>query len=86
MSNTLAFVFPGQGSQQLGMLADLAEKHDIIERTFAEASTILGYDLWILVQNDAEPLSQPDKTQPALLTESVALWRLWEQEGGIKPT
>ncbi|GAA0219668.1 ACP S-malonyltransferase [Marinomonas primoryensis] len=86
MSNTLAFVFPGQGSQQLGMLADLAEKHDIIERTFAEASTILGYDLWNLVQNDAEQLSQTDKTQPALLTASVALWRLWEQEGGLKPT
>jgi [acyl-carrier-protein] S-malonyltransferase len=86
MSNTLAFVFPGQGSQQLGMLADLAEKHDIIERTFAEASVILGYDLWNLVQNDAEQLSQTDKTQPALLTASVALWRLWEQEGGLKPT
>jgi [acyl-carrier-protein] S-malonyltransferase len=86
MSNTLAFVFPGQGSQQLGMLADLAEKHDIIERTFAEASAILGYDLWNLVQNDAEQLSQTDKTQPALLTASVALWRLWEQEGGLKPT
>jgi [acyl-carrier-protein] S-malonyltransferase len=86
MSNTLAFVFPGQGSQQLGMLADLAEKHDIIERTFAEASTILGYDLWDLVQNDAEQLSQTDKTQPALLAASVALWRLWEQEGGLKPT
>ena len=86
MSNTLAFVFPGQGSQQLGMLADLAEKHDIIERTFAEASTILGYDLWNLVQNDAEQLSQTDKTQPALLTASVSLWRLWEQEGGLKPT
>jgi [acyl-carrier-protein] S-malonyltransferase len=86
MSNTLAFVFPGQGSQQLGMLADLAEKHDIIERTFAEASTILGYDLWNLVQNDAEQLSQTDKTQPALLTASVALWRLWEHEGGLKPT
>ncbi len=66
------------------MLADLAEKHDIIERTFAEASTILGYDLWNLVQNDAEQLSQTDKTQPALLTASVALWRLWEQEGGLK--
>jgi [acyl-carrier-protein] S-malonyltransferase len=86
MSNTLAFVFPGQGSQQLGMLADLAEKHDIIERTFAEASAILGYDLWNLVQNDAEQLSQTDKTQPALLAASVALWRLWEQEGGLKPT
>ena len=85
MSTKLAFVFPGQGSQQLGMLADLAEKHDIIKQTFAEASDVLGYDLWDLVQNDAEKLSQTDKTQPALLTASVALWRLWEQQGGAKP-
>ncbi|ETX11542.1 malonyl CoA-ACP transacylase [Marinomonas ushuaiensis DSM 15871] len=85
MSTELAFVFPGQGSQQLGMLADLAEKHDIIGQTFAEASDVLGYDLWDLVQNDAEKLSQTDKTQPALLTASVALWRLWEQQGGEKP-
>ncbi|WP_219701983.1 ACP S-malonyltransferase [Marinomonas lutimaris] len=85
MSTKLAFVFPGQGSQQLGMLADLAEKHDIIKQTFAEASDVLGYDLWDLVQNDAERLSQTDKTQPALLTASVALWRLWEQQGGDKP-
>lgn len=85
MSTKLAFVFPGQGSQQLGMLADLAEKHEIIEQTFAEASDVLGYDLWDLVQNDAERLSQTDKTQPALLTASVALWRLWEQQGGDKP-
>lgn len=85
MNNELAFVFPGQGSQQLGMLADLAEKHDIIEQTFAQASDVLGYDLWALVQNDAEQLGQTDKTQPALLTASVALWRLWEQQGGQKP-
>lgn len=85
MSTTLAFVFPGQGSQQLGMLSDLAEKHDIIEKTFAEASDVLGYDLWRLVQEEVEQLGQTDKTQPALLTASVALWRLWEQQGGAKP-
>ena len=85
MSTKLAFVFPGQGSQQLGMLADLAEKHEIIKQTFGEASEVLGYDLWDLVQNDAEKLSQTDKTQPALLTASVALWRLWEKQGGAKP-
>ncbi|TYL47741.1 ACP S-malonyltransferase [Marinomonas sp. IMCC 4694] len=85
MSTKLAFVFPGQGSQQLGMLADLAEKHEIIEQTFSEASSVLGYDLWDLVQNDAEKLSQTDKTQPALLTASVALWRLWGQQGGDMP-
>ncbi|MGR0279709.1 ACP S-malonyltransferase [Marinomonas dokdonensis] len=85
MNTELAFVFPGQGSQQLGMLADLAEKHDVIGQTFAEASEVLGYDLWDLVQNDAEKLSQTDKTQPALLTASVAIWRLWQQLGGAQP-
>ncbi len=85
MKNELAFVFPGQGSQQLGMLADLAQSHDIIQETFAQASKVLGYDLWELVQNDAEKLNQTDKTQPALLTASVALWRLWQQEGGVQP-
>ena len=85
MNSSLAFVFPGQGSQQLGMLSDLAEKYDIIKATFDEASQVLGYDLWDLVQNDAESLNQTDKTQPALLTSSVALWRLWEQQGGDQP-
>ncbi|OUR85857.1 [acyl-carrier-protein] S-malonyltransferase [Marinomonas sp. 42_23_T18] len=85
MKNELAFVFPGQGSQQLGMLADLAQSHSVIEETFAEASEVLGYDLWDLVQNDAEKLSQTDKTQPALLTSSVAIWRLWQQKGGAQP-
>ena len=85
MKNELAFVFPGQGSQQLGMLADLAQSHNVIEETFAEASEVLGYDLWDLVQNDAEKLNQTDKTQPALLTASVALWRLWQQPGGATP-
>ncbi|WP_438465581.1 ACP S-malonyltransferase [Marinomonas sp. PE14-40] len=85
MKNELAFVFPGQGSQQLGMLADLAQTHSVIEETFAEASEVLGYDLWVLVQNDADKLNQTDKTQPALLTASVALWRLWQQQGGAQP-
>ncbi|MCO4785770.1 ACP S-malonyltransferase [Marinomonas atlantica] len=85
MNPSLAFVFPGQGSQQQGMLSDLAEKYDIINATFDEASDVLGYDLWDLVQNDAESLGQTDKTQPALLTSSVALWRLWEQQGGEQP-
>lgn len=85
MNSTLAFVFPGQGSQQLGMLADLALDHPVIQETFKEASDVLGYDLWDLVQNDAESLSQTDKTQPALLTSSVALWRLWGQKQGELP-
>lgn len=85
MSKT-AFIFPGQGSQAVGMLADLADKYPIIEHTFAEASEALGYDLWQLVQKDEEgKLNQTEFTQPALLTASVALWRLWQQEGGSEP-
>lgn len=81
-----AFIFPGQGSQAVGMLADLADKYPIIEHTFAEASEALGYDLWQLVQKDEEgKLNQTEFTQPALLTASVALWRLWQQENGSEP-
>lgn len=86
MSQLEVFVFPGQGSQQLGMLSELAEKHAVIEKTFAEASEVLGYDLWELVQNGPiESLNQTDKTQPALLVSSVALWRLWQEQGGALP-
>lgn len=86
MSQSLAFVFPGQGSQQVGMLAELADAHPVIKSTFAEASEVLGYDLWDLVQNGPEAdLNQTDKTQPALLTSGVALWRLWQEQGGQMP-
>lgn len=86
MSQSLAFVFPGQGSQHLGMLAELAAEHAIIQETFAEASEVLGYDLWALIQDGPEAdLNQTDRTQPALLTAGVALWRLWLQQGGAKP-
>ena len=86
MSQSLAFVFPGQGSQAVGMLAELAEANPVIKSTFAEASDVLGYDLWDLVQNGpAEDLNQTDKTQPALLTSGVALWRLWQEKGGEQP-
>lgn len=84
MSKT-AFVFPGQGSQALGMLADVAASSPLIELTFAEASEGLGYNLWDLVQNDEEKLNQTQYTQPALLTASIALWRLWQEKGGAKP-
>lgn len=85
MSKT-AFVFPGQGSQQVGMLADLAEQESVITETFQEASDALGYDLWALVQNGPEAeLNKTEKTQPALLAAGVALWRLWLQKGGEKP-
>lgn len=86
MANKIAFVFPGQGSQQVGMLADLAEQYTSIRETFAEASQALGYDLWALVQDGpAEELNKTEQTQPALLTASVALWRLWRSEGGQAP-
>lgn len=86
MSASLAFVFPGQGSQSLGMLAELGAQHAIVRETFAESSAALGYDLWALVQEGPEErLNQTDKTQPAILTASIALWRLWLAEGGVQP-
>ena len=86
MSSSLAFVFPGQGSQAVGMLAELGAQHASIRETFAEASAALGYDLWALTQDGpAEQLNQTDKTQPAILAASIALWRLWQAEGGAQP-
>lgn len=82
----LAFIFPGQGSQKIGMLADLAAEFPVIQRTFAEASAVLGYDLWDLVQNGSqEDINLTERTQPLLLTASVALWRLWQEQGGATP-
>lgn len=86
MSSTLAFVFPGQGSQAVGMLSGLAADYALIGQTFAEASDALGYDLWALTQQGpAELLNQTDKTQPAILTASIALWRVWLAENGARP-
>jgi len=81
-----AFIFPGQGSQSVGMLADLATVYPIVQQTFAEASEVLGYDLWQLSQiGPKETLDQTDKTQPALLAASVSIWRIWQQCGGVQP-
>ena len=81
-----AIVFPGQGSQALGMLADLGEQYDVVKQTFAEASEALGYDLWALVQNGpVEDLNQTFRTQPALLASSVAIWRVWQDLGLAQP-
>lgn len=83
---TFAMVFPGQGSQSVGMLADLAQQFPIVEQTFAEASAVLGYDLWALVQQGpAEELNKTWQTQPALLTASVAIWRVWQEKNGAMP-
>lgn len=81
-----AMVFPGQGSQTVGMLADLATQFPIVEQTFAEASEALGYDLWKLVQEGpAEELNKTWQTQPALLAASVAIYRVWQQQNGAQP-
>lgn len=76
-----AMVFPGQGSQSVGMLAELATQFSIVEETFKQASDVLGYDLWQLVQQGpAEELNKTWQTQPALLTASVAIYRAWQQQ------
>ncbi len=81
-----AFVFPGQGSQTVGMLAELASQFPIVEETFGEASFALGYDLWQLVQQGpVEELNKTWQTQPALLAASVAIFRVWQQQGGKAP-
>lgn len=76
-----AMVFPGQGSQAVGMLAELAEQFSIVEETFKQASEVLGYDLWSLVQHGpADELNKTWQTQPALLAASVAVYRVWQQQ------
>ncbi|MEM0952680.1 MAG: ACP S-malonyltransferase [Pseudomonadota bacterium] len=89
MSNTasLGFVFPGQGSQRIGMLADAAVEHPSVGQTYSEAADALGYDLWELIQTgEAESLNMTEVTQPALLASSVALWRSWRAAGGAAPS
>ncbi|HBV40002.1 MAG TPA: [acyl-carrier-protein] S-malonyltransferase [Erwinia sp.] len=81
-----AMVFPGQGSQTVGMLAELAAENALVEQTFREASDALGYDLWALVQQGpAEELNKTWQTQPALLAASVAIFRVWQEKGGSQP-
>ncbi|WP_180183042.1 ACP S-malonyltransferase [Acinetobacter sp. YH01020] len=79
-----AFVFPGQGSQKVGMLAELAEQFSSVQATFAEASEAVGFDLWQIAQS-GEGLNQTEFTQPVLLTASIALWRVWLELGGVAP-
>lgn len=83
---SLAFIFPGQGSQSVGMLKDLGENYSEVSATFQEASDALGYDLWSLIQEGpAEKLNSTDVTQPAMLASGVATWRVWQSKGGATP-
>src|SRR5690606_27617770 len=83
---SFAFVFPGQGSQSVGMMRALAAAEPIVEETFAEASEVLGYDLWKLCQEGPEELlGATERTQPAMLTAGVATWRVWRKHGGGLP-
>ena len=86
MNSTLAIVFPGQGSQSLGMLSGLASDHVQVIDVFEQASDVLGYDLWQLVQDGpVDELNETDKTQPAMLAAGVAVWRVWQDAGGAVP-
>jgi [acyl-carrier-protein] S-malonyltransferase len=83
---SLAFVFPGQGSQSIGMMSALARVAPVIEATFGEASEVLGYDLWRRCQEGpAEALNSTECTQPAMLTAGIATYRLWRGRGGAQP-
>lgn len=84
--NNVAFVFPGQGSQSIGMMSELAAVYPIVKETFEQASTVLKLDLWKLVQQgEAEELNQTHNTQPAMLAADVAMWRVWNQQSNVQP-
>ena len=84
---SFAAVFPGQGSQSLGMLGELAAAHPEVQQTFSEASQALGYDLWVLTQQGPEDrLNSTQQTQPALLAAGVGAWRAWKAAGGKDPS
>lgn len=86
-SAALAFVFPGQGSQAVGMLAELASAHTEVRAAFDEASQGAGIDLWTLSSEGPEDqLNRTEHTQPALLAASVAVWRVWQKLGGVRPS
>jgi [acyl-carrier-protein] S-malonyltransferase len=83
---SLAFVFPGQGSQSIGMMNGLASAYPLVKETFDQASAVLGYDLWQVVgEGPQEKLNSTDVTQPAMLAAGVASWRVWLAQGGVKP-
>ena len=85
MSRT-AFLFPGQGSQSVGMMSALAAESSLVRQSFEEASDALGYDLWSVAESDpGERLGSTEVTQPALLTAGIATWRVWKDLGGPDP-
>lgn len=85
-SEQLAFVFPGQGSQSIGMLRSLSEVRPEVESTFAEASQVLGLDLWrLVIEGPAEELNRTENTQPAMLAAGVAVWRIWQAGSDARP-
>lgn len=84
---SFSIIFPGQGSQAIGMMSKLAEKHSLVKDLFVEASDTLGVDLWAMTQEGPiESLQQTENTQPALLTAGVAAWRVWQKLGGSNPS
>lgn len=86
MSKTFSVVFPGQGSQSVGMLSGLASEFGVVKETFDEASSVLGFDLWQMVQDGpAEDINKTQNTQPAMLAAGVAVWRAWQVAGGADP-
>lgn len=86
MSKSIAFIFPGQGSQSVAMLGDLAAAYPVVGDTFAEASSVLDFDLWKLVAEGPDTeLNQTHNTQPAMLAAGVAAWRVWRELGGAMP-
>jgi [acyl-carrier-protein] S-malonyltransferase len=84
---SLAFVFPGQGSQSIGMLDQLATEYPLVQETFIEASDALGYDMWDLVTSGPDvALNQTERTQPAMLAAGIAVWRVWQSLTNIQPS
>jgi [acyl-carrier-protein] S-malonyltransferase len=82
----LAFVFPGQGSQSVGMLSKLAASYPVVKQTFAQASEVLGFDLWQMIEEGtADALNETQNTQPAMLAAGVAIWEVWCQQTSIRP-
>ena len=83
---TFAAIFPGQGSQSVGMLSELAQQYPLVQQTFTEASDALGFDLWDMVQNGPDTdLNSTHNTQPAMLSAGVAVWRIWNESGAPQP-